>query len=266
MLLMFFSFSVEYAKGQNQTITRLESVQSLYIETYFNEQLLGKATGFIIKSKTQNYLITNWHVVTNKNPVSTKWINPKRQISPNSIRILHNSKTLGNYTVKKEILLANDGKKKFKEFKIGNEMVDVVAIPLKDTLTNIKIFPVNYNQTPDSLIVMPTDRVFVLGFPRGFKSAPALPIWKSGLIASEPDIDQEGKPIIWIDIFGYKGMSGSPVYLITDKFKYKNGNSENLIGGTRTIFMGVFSHTKFDISTGALWKSTYLKTLFNSLP
>lgn len=266
IFLIIILLTVQVVNGQDRQITRIESVQSLYIETYFDSQFLGNATGFIIKSKSQNYLITNWHVVTNKDPNTQKWINLKTQISPNKIKILQNSEILGNYSIKEESLIKDDGTKLFTEFKIGNKIVDVVAIPIKDTISNIKLYPVDYSKTTDSLIVMPTDRVFVLGFPKGFKSAPALPIWKSGLIASEPDLDQEGKPIIWIDILSYKGMSGSPVYLITDKLKYKNGSSSNLIGGTETFFMGVFSHGQFDISTGALWKGTYLKLLFDSLP
>ena len=265
-MITVFSVVAKFSQGQDRSISRIESVQSLYIETYFDSQILGSATGFIIKSKTQNYLITNWHVVTNKDPSTQKWIYPNSQIAPNNIRILHNSNVLGNYSIKQEELIAKNGAKLFIEFKSGNSIVDVVAIPIKDTISNIKLYPVNYKKTADSIVVTPTDRVFILGFPKGVKSAPAFPIWKSGLIASEPDIDQEGKPIIWVDIFGYGGMSGSPVYLITDKLLYKNGSSSQLLGGSETIFMGVFSHGMFDISTGALWKGTYLKKLFDFLP
>jgi S1-C subfamily serine protease len=84
-------------------ITRIESVQSLYIEVLRDNITLGSATGFIIKSNTQNYLITNWHVVTNKNPVTKNWLDPKVQISPNRIGIMQNAKTLGNYNVRKFI-------------------------------------------------------------------------------------------------------------------------------------------------------------------
>jgi hypothetical protein len=266
LIIIFLVSLIKTTQCQDRVITRIESVQSLYIETYKNNIKLSSATGFVIKSKTQNYLITNWHVATNKDPKTKKWINPKVPISPDNVKILHNSDTLGSYSIKTEKLLDNTGNKIFKEFQINNEMVDMVAIPLVDTLINVNLYPVNYNLGYDSLIITPTDRVFVLGFPLGVRAAPAMPIWKSGLIASEPDIDQEGKPIIWIDILGYGGMSGSPVYYITDKLKYRNGSTSNLIGGSQTFFMGIFSHGRHDISTGALWKSTYLKSLFDSLP
>ncbi|MBO6830091.1 MAG: trypsin-like peptidase domain-containing protein [Muricauda sp.] len=264
-IIIALFFNVQLINGQDRTVTRIESVQSLYIEVFKDDVILGKATGFIVKSKTQNYLITNWHVVTNKDSKTGLWLNPKKPISPNKVKILHNSTTLGNYSIKEEKITDDKGRKLFKDFTFGNKIVDVVAIPLKDTISDVKLYPVDYTKTSDSLVVMPTDRVFILGFPKGFRSAPAFPVWKSGLIASEPDIDQEGKPIIWVDLIGYPGMSGSPVYLITDKLTYKNGDSAQLFGGKESFFMGVFSHGYMDISTGALWKGTYLKTLFDSL-
>ena len=252
-------------KTLSQMISRIESVQSLYIEVFHDSTTLTSATGFVIRSKTQNYLITNWHVLTNKNPVTKNWIDFNNQVSPNRIGIMQNGKKLGEYSVRFKNLIDKDKTILYKEFQIGNEMVDVVAIPLKDTLGDIRIYPVPFSKETDSLLIQPTDRVFVLGFPKGIHSAPFLPIWKSGLIASEPDIDQERKPIIWLDIASFGGMSGSPVYLITDKLNYKNGSSSNLIGGTESFFMGVFSHGQ-DINVGALWKGSFLKNFFNSLP
>ena len=87
-----------------QTISRIESVQSLYIELFKDNNFLGSATGFVIRSKTQNYLITNWHVVTNKNPSTKNWIDSKLPVSPNKVAIIHNAKELGKYTVRTEQL------------------------------------------------------------------------------------------------------------------------------------------------------------------
>jgi hypothetical protein len=241
IILLTLSALFVSAETISQTITRIESVQSLYVELFKDTTSLGSATGFVIKSKTQSYLITNWHVVTNKNPITKNWLSPTIQISPNRIAIVHNALKLGSYSPRFENLIDNKGNITYSEFTIGKEMIDVVAIPLKDTLGDIKFYPVNYSKETDSLLLQPTDRLFVLGFPKGIRSAPFLPIWKSGLIASEPDIDQENKPIVWLDIASFGGMSGSPVYLITDKLTYKNGSSVNMIGGSESFFMGVFS-------------------------
>jgi len=262
IILIAIAFS-KLAIGQ--IITRIESVQSLYIEAFKDNTPLTSATGFIFKSSSKYYLITNWHVVTNINLVTKNWLDSSMRVSPNRIGIMQNAKQLGKYNLRFENLVDKDSNILYREFTIGKEMIDVVAIPLKDTLGDITFYPVNFSNETDSLLIKPTDRLFVLGFPKGISSAPFLPIWKSGLIASEPDIDQEGKPIMWLDIASYHGMSGSPVYLITDKLNYKNGSSFNLVGGIKSFFMGVFSHGH-DINVGALWKGSYLKKLFRSLP
>lgn len=249
----------------SQIITKKESVQSLYIEVYRDNIKLGSATAFIIKSKTQNYLVTNYHVVTNRNPINKAWLDPKDTISPNRIAIVHNAKKLGENLIKWEPLLDKKGNPLWHEDKINNEMVDVIELPLRDT-TNITIYPVPYKSPLDTvLLARPTDRVFILGFPLGLRSSPVLPIWKSGLIASEPDIDQENKPIIWIDAITYPGMSGSPVYLITNELIDKHGTT-NMYTGSISIFMGVFSHANQFNVYGALWKASYLKTIFDKLP
>jgi len=243
---------------------RIESLQSVFIELFKDSNRLGSATGFIIRSNSNKpYLITNWHVVTNKSPVDKSWLNPKIKISPNRIKIHHNGKVIGSRIPKFEKLNDERNNKLYTEFKIGKEMVDMIALPLLDTV-GTKIYPVNYKQTYESITIEPTDRVFILGFPLGFSNTALFPIWKSGMIASEPYIEQENKPIIYIDAFGYGGMSGSPVYMITDKPNFTNGNMI-YNGQTYTLFMGIFSHSNSKIGVGALWSSEYLKELFKKL-
>jgi Trypsin-like peptidase domain len=260
---LLLSLSLCCYNSSAQLISRIESVQSLYIEIYRDTVRLGNATGFVIRSKTRNYLVTNYHVVTNKKPTDMTWLNPRVPVSPNRIGIVHNGKKLGEFIVKFENLITPSGDTLYKHSTIGNEMVDVVEVPLVDT-SDIAVYPVNYNNTTDSIVVAPLDRVYIPGFPLGYRSSGSLPIWKSAFIASEPDFDQENKPIVWLDDVPFPGMSGSPVYLITKDLLYKNGSSVNIVGAPEVFFMGVFSHGT--AVYGALWKGTFLKKIFESLP
>lgn len=245
-------------------ISRIESLQSLYIEVYRDQRRLGTATGFIIKSKTQSYLVTNWHVVTGKNPITRQWLDSNNKISPNRIIIVHNAPKLGEYVIREEKLLDKNDKPLWFENMIKNEMVDVVEIPLKDT-SKISIFPVRYsiNNLDTTVLLQPTTRVFILGFPLSIHSAPFMPIWKSGTMASEPDIDQENKPIVWVDVATFPGMSGSPVYFVENQFTNKEGG-QSMVSGGFSIFLGVFSHANNVI--GALCKAQYLRKIFDALP
>lgn len=261
-VLLALLFQTFFSFGQ---LIQKETVQSLYIELYRDSMPLGSGTGFIIKSKTKNYLVTNYHVLTNKNPVTGQWLDPKVPIAPNRIAIVQNATKLGDHVIKWENLLDNSGKPLWHETTINKEMVDVVELPLLDT-TGIAIYPISYNNiAPDSFAIAPTDRVFIVGFPLGLKSAPFFPIWKSGLIASEPEIDQENKPIVWIDVVSFPGMSGSPTYLILNEATTKNGDRMMFVGH-QTFFMGVFSHGHPNQVYGALWKASFLKNIFDKLP
>jgi hypothetical protein len=250
-----------------QIVTRKESIQSLYLATFIDTTKLSVATGFIVKSKTQNYLITNWHVVSEKNPVTQNWIDSSSRRQPNRIAIVHNGKQLGTHVIKYETLVDANGVRQYEQFKIDREMVDVIALPLKDT-TGITIYPVNYRNVPDSGSLSPTDRLFIVGFPLGIYGSSSLPIWKSGLIASEPDTDQENKPIIWVDGVGYLGMSGAPVYYIDDKIPTRPGIRTRTPNTSPSLFTGVYSHLPFmgKVGLGALWKGPFLKFLFDRLP
>lgn len=244
---------------------QIATVQSVYIETYRDTQRLGSGTGFIIRSRSNPYLVTNWHIATNKNAWNNQWMDSKVKITPNKIKITHNSDVLGSHIDKWENLTSVDGKIRYFQDKIGAEMVDVVELPLTDTV-GIKIYPVDYNsEAKTNVMIQVTDRVFILGYPLGIRSAPSFPVWKSGLIASEPAVNQEGKPVMWVDALTYPGMSGSPVYFVGDEYTTKDG-SRNMLVGNATIFLGVFSHMNIYGVYGALWKAEFVKTIFDRLP
>ena len=145
--LLLLLFSLLPINMFAQTITRLESVQSLYIEVYKDNIKIGSATGFITKSKTQYYLVTNYHVVTNKKAANNKWIDSTKQVSPNKVVIFHNAKKLGDYIIKTEPLLDRSGKPLWYQDTIKSEIVDVIELPLKNT-ADIQIYPVNYSSSP----------------------------------------------------------------------------------------------------------------------
>lgn len=261
ILILFFAPLLLFS----QKPTKLESLQSLYLELYKGGVKLGCATGFIIKSETQYYLVTNYHVVTNKRPDNGGWLDPATPISPDKIKIQCIAKDLNSYTVIEESLVDNNGTPRWHENNVGSEKVDVIELPLIDT-ANVKFHPVNYKSSAyDSVLFTPTERIFILGFPLGLKSDQDLPIWKSGLIASEPDFDQEGKPILWIDAITFPGMSGAPVYFMSkEMLRLKNGQSAIISGPSK--FMGVFSHSNKLQVYGALWKASFLEKIFDNLP
>ena len=77
-------------------------------------------------------------------------------------------------------------------------------------LTSFYVFVEGHTRT--DLKIRPTSGATLLGYPYGFYDKKhLLPIWKTGHIASEPDVDFEGEPTFLVDVSAFPGMSGSPV-------------------------------------------------------
>jgi len=93
---------------------------------------------------------------------------------------------------------------------------DVAVIPVVASLCeNAKVFGISEDWTGGNIKVRPTSTITLIGYPYGYYDTKNwLPIWKTGSVASEPDVDFEGKPLFLVDISAFPGMSGSPAFAI----------------------------------------------------
>ena len=63
--------------------------------------------------------------------------------------------------------------------------------------------------TESDLVVRPTTTGTLVGYPYGFYDKKnSLTVWKTGSIASEPEVDFDGKLYFLLDISAFPGMSG----------------------------------------------------------
>ena len=67
------------------------TIISLHIEIYFNDVHLSNATGFLCKKDDDFYLVTNWHVLSGRNPETNEPLSKELAI-PNKIKIWHHRK------------------------------------------------------------------------------------------------------------------------------------------------------------------------------
>jgi hypothetical protein len=267
-IITLFLLTLSLTNLTSQIITN-ESLQSLRITGVRIDKkdttFIITGTGFIIRSKTKYYLITNEHIATNKQRSTGKWVVSKVPIYPNHIFIEHRSSLGVDYFTNTLQMIDSGGIKKYKNYKMPNgEILDIVAIPLESANLSkyIKIYPVDFEQDFENIKILPSDIATVVGYPHGKTFDFNFPIWKTGRIASEPDIDQGGKPIMYLDLLGYTGMSGSPVYYITNHLITKK-NSQ-YIGDRNVIFLGVIFEINEELNLSIILKSTYLKRWFQS--
>ena len=222
--------------------------------------LVSQGTGFYVVHKygEQNvlFLVTNYHVLTGSAPLDGK--------DPIGDNIQFN------------IHISKDSPEKIKEFRFPlftadskpvwlvneeNKEADLAIIPMPiEVYKEAEIVNcINENWSKNKLKVRTTTRTSVVGYPYGYYDKKnSLPIWKTGSIASEPDIDFDGKKLIVLDISAFPGMSGAPVFARAQRM-YETIDG-GMTGGVINKFIGVYA------SMQMLTKNKFLEQLITQVP
>ena len=223
-------------------------------------QRVDQATAFLYEAMDgQLHLVTNWHVVTSRNPEEpTK---SRTAVTPETLRCLVHKRQRPDSRGQKHIRLsqlatvdvhlnsADGNNPAWREHPDFRHRVDVVALDVTDTfLRDVHAFNVvNQIKRFDKRFCGDvTDDVFVVGYPFGLSGSTyqpgALPLYKRGSIASEPSVSFGELPRLLIDCRTYKGMSGSPVVVAHRGMWRPDGEfSDNTVIGTVENLLGCYS-------------------------
>ncbi|HVW24140.1 MAG TPA: trypsin-like peptidase domain-containing protein [Polyangiaceae bacterium] len=246
------------------------SCQSLYVEARFEDVPLSTATGFVVTSSTgQNFLITNWHVVSGRHVETREPLHSSAGV-PNRLVILHNLEgSVGDWTPKSEQLY-DGGAPRWLEHPEHGSKVDVIALPLRD-VDGIRMLPYSYAGAvghdaatlPAPMKWGPSDFVNIVGFPFGLTGGGALAIWVQGAVATEPDIPFRGLPRFLIDSRTRPGQSGSPVvfYKRNGWITLMNGRPY-MIHNPFSLLLGVYSgRISSESDLGFVWNVSALAAI-----
>ncbi len=230
------------------------SCSSLLIKTKKGRVDLGFASGFIVEKGASIFLITNRHVFLDG--------------EADKIEIFHHgNKKLGSWILKSEELYIN-GSPRWLEHPSKQKM-DVVALPLMD-LNLVKTYPLDLTLSDTDMVIEPAMSVSIIGFPEGNTSGGVsnglFPIWKTGHVASDPDLDYGSRPIFLIDATTRRGMSGSPVFAkLWGGYKTESGNLV-MSSTPATKFLGIYSgRINSSIEIGLVWKPSVISEILNKV-
>lgn len=261
-LLVCVCTSVFTLAQSSQTIDRL-SVTSLAVAVFHGDTSIGSATGFVLQKNQNYYLVTNRHVVltcaedTNPNNVGG-WI------CADKLKILHNTAgRLGDWFWVEESLYDENKRKRWLEHPTLGASADLIALPLKNT-AGVEFYPLDLSLRNSDMQLAPGDPVNIVGFPFGETQGGGLPIWKTGTIASDLDINYGGKAKFLVDATARSGMSGSPVYARRFGTYQDKAGAANTGGVTK--FLGIYSEENQALELGAVWKAEAVAALYDSLP
>ncbi len=178
--------------------------------------VLASGTGFIYVKDDEHYLITAWHNVAGRDPVSGKCLSDSLAVPDIVTTLFREPERPGN--TRREILSlyrdANMCAPAWYEHPIHRRNVDVIALPLaREMRGKYRLFPINAIAFDSDIKEEVADDTFVVGYPFSDLLYAQLPIWKRASIASEPDIDLEQLPKMFVDTATRSGLSGSPVVM-----------------------------------------------------
>lgn len=195
----------------------------------------SSGSGFFHNRKEELYFITNWHVITGRNPSEPSKLINNHPDSPVAFQLHLPLKEDRNHYVPSEIMPLYAGSEALwleTESPNLNEKVDLAAIKLggKDTFKQYFITPIEeFSPSGSDYLHVGRDTVIV-GYPFGISELNPYPIWKRGYVASEPSLLIGGMPKYYIDCPGRPGMSGSPVFMITEGIKLPS-DIANILNG-----------------------------------
>jgi len=238
-LIIFLFYSQLSSQGDNYQMEH-SSFTTTPIYLFKENKIISQGTGVFLaqnnEKETLAFLFTNYHVLTGHSPDSPniyegdkiQFIIHEDTNNPRLIRII----TMPLFT-KSNIPIW------LKSNKYPNADVSAIWLPaiiFHDIIANV----ITTKSFDKNMIKRPTSKITIVGYPYNFfDTTNYLPIYKTGNIASEPDIDFSGNPYFLVDASIFPGMSGSPVFLISDgAWLDKDGNMK---GGYEREFLGIFS-------------------------
>jgi hypothetical protein len=222
-----------------------QSLMTTPVYLYNGSREISQGTGFFFANMKADgsdkaetvFLVTNYHVVTGHGPRENKPRSGDRirfalHVDPDD---LENVRTL-------ELPLYDIHDDPIWAASESSPGADVVLVPLPPKAYEgvIKLFVFTEAHTRGDIKIRPTSGATLLGYPFGFYDKKhLLPIWKTGHVASEPEVDFEGEPTFLVDVSAFPGMSGSPVLAVA------NGVYETEDGAMRSgrilKLLGIFS-------------------------
>jgi hypothetical protein len=240
------------------------SVTSLLLVSMSNNLPLASATGFVVQKGDKYYLVTNWHVVTNRRPDNGALLDPQGR-TPTAIRIFHNTKDhLGSWTwIEENLIDSTSHTPRWVEHPLLKQGVDLVMLPL-DKTEGVAFYPLNLDLRNVNIKLIPAGEVSIVGFPFGNSSGAGLPIWKAGAIASDPDVDYGNSPQMLVDTTSRPGMSGSPVY--ARRIGSYSTTQGNLVIGSADKFVGVYAgDIDSNSEVGRVFKASALMEIYAAI-
>jgi S1-C subfamily serine protease len=252
-------------EGRRTVTLQRPSWQSLFLQAAAGEKILSSATGFVMNHGGKHLLVTNRHVVTGVNNDSRMVLSPSGAV-PDRLHVKLHGEVPGKWYDGWLNLVDRDQRPLWVEHPSMGPAADFVALKLPSD-PRFAYYPYANEGEETDIDVVPTDAVSVIGFPFGLSTMGAFPIWSTGFVASEPELNYDDKPLFLIDCRARPGQSGSPVVAFrSGGFVNHSDGKAALHSGPVQRLMGIYSGRINEQSDlGRVWKLAAIRELIASI-
>lgn len=217
------------------------SLTTTPVHLFKGNNLVSQGTGFYYLEQLDKgqvlFLVTNYHVLTGASPSEGK-----KPIGDHISFQFHLSEDETGKTKTVQFPLFTKSGKPIWIANTDFPEADMALIPVVQSLRqDCKVFGISAKWATPQMLIRPTTNVTLVGYPYGYyDTTNALPIWKTGTIASEPKMDFDGKPLLLVDVSAFPGMSGSPVFAIASGM-YEMVDGSAVTPGSVQEFLGIYA-------------------------
>lgn len=220
------------------------------------EGVFAYASGFFYRFKSKVFLVTNHHVVSGRRISDNQPVSDTGFADPVEIKISLLT-TRMRWQIVKVKLIEDDNEKYIFD---KSRALDIAAIDVTTIINDEYQIRCIQDFENENAVAELGVRITIMGYPNGYAKNGLLPIWKSGYIATEPNISSES---FLIDARTFGGMSGSPVAIVRKNESFKTQTSQYISGNNFTL-LGIYSDrpTTYDrfedkykeMGLGTVWK------------
>lgn len=256
-----------------QVTVEAASLMTTPVYLFDDTRQVSQGTGFFYGVKNPAgvidtvFLVTNYHVVTGHSPGTSQPGKGDRVVF-----YLHLDKDDPAKVRQVALPLYSEAGVPLWEQSTDHPAADVILLPMPQAAyANIAMYVFVEDHTRTDIRIRPTSGATLLGYPFGFSDTTnRLPVWKTGHVASEPQVDFQGNPAFLVDVSAFPGMSGAPVLAVANGV-YED-EREVMRTGRVLRLLGVFSampvirsqtpgQADTSLQLGYVWKAALIAEL-----
>jgi Trypsin-like peptidase domain len=234
------------------------------LELLCNETQIATATGFFLKYSSQWYLVTNWHVLSGRNPKSGQPTD-KNAATPDHCRFYSTSIPGGLLFTPHVYHLGDalDNKATWFQHPLSGQDFDIAVLPIKDSDVGLAKDLLSPGGNDPNMFIDLGGELFLPGYPLGFAANGLMPIWKRASLASSLEFGHSFTHFFYVDTATREGMSGAPCLAISNWRHYSQdvntGKMHVVEQPVSWRFLGMYSgrfnpSDSFEAQIGLVWR------------